>query len=191
MCKAQRQLGNKWSEMSKILTGRSENAIKNRFNSLNAKGLTEKRASELVGNVPSDLNHDCSRTTSGRISSPLSGTYDQVFVDPQSQDTGHGKYEGLYGLGGGETRSISQGSGSNEGGNKGFGRMEALITCMVKNDNIDECPWWEQDDKNRSSGDGDSVLEMRANEVKVGHGQQNSDSVRIGSVYVSCSVVLL
>lgn len=30
MCEAQRQLGNKWSEMSRILHGRSENAIKNR-----------------------------------------------------------------------------------------------------------------------------------------------------------------
>lgn len=175
--------------MSKILTGRSENAIKNRFNSLNAKGLTEKRASELVDNVPLDLNRDWLRTTSGRISSPLSGTYDQVFVDRHFQDTGRGGYEGLYGLGGRETRNIGQGSGSNERENRSSRRMEVLIACL-KYDDIDDYPCWEQDDKSKSSGDGDSVLEMRANDVNVGHGQQNSDSVRIGSVYVSCSAVL-
>ncbi|CAM9359125.1 unnamed protein product [Ectocarpus sp. 13 AM-2016] len=51
LCEAQRQLGNKWSEMSKILVGRSENAIKNRFNSLNAKGLAEMRANELMSKL--------------------------------------------------------------------------------------------------------------------------------------------
>eukprot|EP00903_Cladosiphon_okamuranus_P011636 g10945.t1 len=51
LCEAQRQLGNKWSEMSRILTGRSENAIKNRFNSLNAKGLAETRANELMAKL--------------------------------------------------------------------------------------------------------------------------------------------
>lgn len=176
--------------MSKILTGRSENAIKNRFNSLNAKGLTEKRASELVGKVRLDLNRDFSPTTSGQNSSPLSGTYDQVFVDTHSQDTGRGRHEGLYGLGGGEIRSIGQGSGSNEGEKRDLRRMEALVACLVKYDDIDEYPCWEQEASSRSSGDGDSVLEMRANEVKVGDGQQNSDSVRIGSVYISCSIVL-
>ncbi|CAN0227624.1 unnamed protein product, partial [Hapterophycus canaliculatus] len=51
LCEAQRQLGNRWSEMSRILVGRSENAIKNRFNSLNAKGLTEQRANELMSKL--------------------------------------------------------------------------------------------------------------------------------------------
>lgn len=37
--------------MSRILTGRSENAIKNRFNSLNAKGLAETRANELMAKL--------------------------------------------------------------------------------------------------------------------------------------------
>lgn len=37
--------------MSRILTGRSENAIKNRFNSLNSKGLAETRANELMAKL--------------------------------------------------------------------------------------------------------------------------------------------
>lgn len=37
--------------MSRILSGRSENAIKNRYNSLNAKGLAETRANELMSKL--------------------------------------------------------------------------------------------------------------------------------------------
>jgi Myb-like DNA-binding domain len=39
LCTAQRQLGNKWSEISKLLPGRAENAVKNRFNSLITKKI--------------------------------------------------------------------------------------------------------------------------------------------------------
>src|SRR4051812_4022454 len=37
LCAAQRSLGNKWSEISRLLPGRAENAVKNRFNSLITK----------------------------------------------------------------------------------------------------------------------------------------------------------
>jgi predicted ATP-grasp superfamily ATP-dependent carboligase len=40
LCAAQRTLGNKWSEISRMLPGRAENAVKNRFNSLITKRLS-------------------------------------------------------------------------------------------------------------------------------------------------------
>lgn len=72
LCEAQRQLGNKWSEMSRILAGRSENAIKNRFNSLNAKGLTETRANELMSKL--DPNEAAQFLVRRRMSSSSSSS---------------------------------------------------------------------------------------------------------------------
>lgn len=42
MCEAQGRLGNKWSEISKLLPGRAENAVKNRFNSIVTKRLAQE-----------------------------------------------------------------------------------------------------------------------------------------------------
>ncbi|CAM9253263.1 unnamed protein product, partial [Phaeothamnion confervicola] len=39
LCEAQYRLGNKWSEISKLLPGRAENAVKNRFNSIVTKRI--------------------------------------------------------------------------------------------------------------------------------------------------------
>ncbi|CAM9186575.1 unnamed protein product [Scytosiphon promiscuus] len=52
LCEAQERLGNKWSEISKLLPGRAENAVKNRFNSiitkrLAAQGISVKGSSGL------------------------------------------------------------------------------------------------------------------------------------------------
>ncbi|CAM9169183.1 unnamed protein product, partial [Sphacelaria rigidula] len=84
LCEAQRQLGNKWSEMSRILTGRSENAIKNRFNSLNAKGLTETRANELLARAtavpPEVLSHANTGGHGGRGDS--GGVTDRSTIKP-------------------------------------------------------------------------------------------------------------
>ncbi|CAM9739833.1 unnamed protein product [Chrysoparadoxa australica] len=42
LCEAQRRLGNKWSEISRLLPGRAENAVKNRFNSIITKRLSQE-----------------------------------------------------------------------------------------------------------------------------------------------------
>ncbi|CAN0317284.1 unnamed protein product, partial [Discosporangium mesarthrocarpum] len=42
LCQAQKRLGNKWSEISKLLPGRAENAVKNRFNSIITKRLSHQ-----------------------------------------------------------------------------------------------------------------------------------------------------
>merc|ERR550537_1829532 len=39
---AQERLGNKWSEIAKLLPGRAENAVKNRYNSLINRRWTEE-----------------------------------------------------------------------------------------------------------------------------------------------------
>ena len=46
---AQIQMGNKWSYISKLLPGRSENAVKNRYNSIASRnGVRQKRLGNLV-----------------------------------------------------------------------------------------------------------------------------------------------
>lgn len=45
MIAAQRMLGNKWSDIAKILPGRAENAVKNRYNSLITKRIAKRTAS--------------------------------------------------------------------------------------------------------------------------------------------------
>ena len=42
---AQKQVGNRWSEISRLLPGRAENAVKNRFNSLITKRIAKRTAS--------------------------------------------------------------------------------------------------------------------------------------------------
>ncbi|CAM9384666.1 unnamed protein product, partial [Choristocarpus tenellus] len=53
LCDYQQLMGNKWSEMSRIFNGRSENSIKNRFNSLCARGMASRtsRPSDLLQNT--------------------------------------------------------------------------------------------------------------------------------------------
>lgn len=84
--------------MSRILEGRSENAIKNRFNSLNAKGLTETRANELVSKLdpqdaqefllrPPPLSAAATTTTAARRHSPQQEQeQDQEQEQEQEQD---------------------------------------------------------------------------------------------------------
>ena len=46
---AQIQMGNKWSYISKLLPGRSENAVKNRYNSIASRnGVRKKRLGTFV-----------------------------------------------------------------------------------------------------------------------------------------------
>ena len=55
---AQIQMGNKWSYISKLLPGRSENAVKNRYNSIASRnGVRKKRLGTFVtrGNSKANL----------------------------------------------------------------------------------------------------------------------------------------
>lgn len=75
---AQIQMGNKWSYISKLLPGRSENAVKNRYNSIASRnGVRKKRLGTFVtrGNskanllrlqVPPKASHMAPRTMRGR-----------------------------------------------------------------------------------------------------------------------------
>lgn len=50
-------MGNKWSYISKLLPGRSENAVKNRYNSIASRnGVRKKRLGTFVNR--SQLNHN-------------------------------------------------------------------------------------------------------------------------------------
>ena len=44
LLEAQRRVGNKWSEIARLLPGRAENAVKNRYNSLITKKLAKRTA---------------------------------------------------------------------------------------------------------------------------------------------------
>ncbi|CAM9754335.1 unnamed protein product [Ectocarpus sp. 6 AP-2014] len=60
LCEAQGRLGNKWSEISKLLPGRAENAVKNRFNSIITKrlasqGISVKGSGLMKANMAKDL----------------------------------------------------------------------------------------------------------------------------------------
>ena len=46
---AQREIGNQWAEIAKHLTGRSDNSVKNQWNS-----VTMRRYRNQMANVPSD-----------------------------------------------------------------------------------------------------------------------------------------
>ena len=48
LCAHQKRLGNKWSQISKLMNGRSENAVKNRFNSLMNRTWSRDVSSKLV-----------------------------------------------------------------------------------------------------------------------------------------------
>lgn len=53
MINAQIQMGNKWSYISKLLPGRSENAVKNRYNSIASRnGVRKKRLGNFVNRNP-------------------------------------------------------------------------------------------------------------------------------------------
>jgi hypothetical protein len=53
LCQAQEQCGNKWSKIAKLLHGRSENAVKNRWNSLaNRTNKVHRDGISSAGNSP-------------------------------------------------------------------------------------------------------------------------------------------
>ena len=77
-------MGNKWSYISKLLPGRSENAVKNRYNSIASRnGVRKKRLGNFVnrspagrGNllrlqIPSKARSNTQRSTSQESASPV------------------------------------------------------------------------------------------------------------------------
>lgn len=52
LLETQRRVGNKWSEIARLLPGRAENAVKNRFNSLIAKAMPYGLGMSSGGDVP-------------------------------------------------------------------------------------------------------------------------------------------
>ena len=54
MLEAQQKFGNKWSEISKIIVGRTENSVKNRFNCLLKKEKEEQIGKDLNSKSISD-----------------------------------------------------------------------------------------------------------------------------------------
>lgn len=132
--------------MSRILEGRSENAIKNRFNSLNAKGLTETRANELMSKLapeeaatflvkgaPISQELDFSRGLRGQGEEDDDGSGrdgdDDDDEDDDDDDGDHDRGGGdrfLPSSGGGF--SSSAGGGGARGGG-GSGSLEALMVA--------------------------------------------------------------
>lgn len=69
---AQIQMGNKWSYISKLLPGRSENAVKNRYNSIASRnGVRKKRIGTYVNRSSSSRGASSSRT---HVSPKVQGT---------------------------------------------------------------------------------------------------------------------
>ena len=192
MCEAQRQLGNKWSEMSKILTGRSENAIKNRFNSLNAKGLTEKRANELIVKVRPELTDEYSRMTTGENSRPY-GALDDGFGEPDLRDSKQGvsgdasRHREWGGIWTGNRSNASRIDSSEGIGRQGrslaLGRMRALMVAVGEEraacldscaDSEEEIRWTGEAGGKPSARYGGGRGGNWSREIETGVGQQQS-----------------
>ena len=60
--KLQHKYGNRWCEIAKVVEGRTDNAVKNRFNSNLKKRLNEPKFSKLFWECVTETKHEDSVT---------------------------------------------------------------------------------------------------------------------------------
>ncbi|KQK15093.1 transcription factor MYB124 isoform X2 [Brachypodium distachyon] len=74
LCEAQKLLGNKWTEIAKVVSGRTDNAVKNRFSTLCKRRSKDDELVEENGSLCSNENAKRVLTQTGDLTSSIPGS---------------------------------------------------------------------------------------------------------------------
>ncbi|KAL5196728.1 hypothetical protein ABZP36_000240 [Zizania latifolia] len=74
LCEAQKVLGNKWTEIAKVVSGRTDNAVKNRFSTLCKRRANDDELIKENGSLCSNANTKRALAQTGCLTSGASGS---------------------------------------------------------------------------------------------------------------------
>jgi myb proto-oncogene protein len=74
LCEAQKVLGNKWTEIAKVVSGRTDNAVKNRFSTLCKRRAKDDELFKENGSLCSSTSSKRALVQTGCLTSGASGS---------------------------------------------------------------------------------------------------------------------